>query len=89
MPENFDFTPFVRWVMEKPESRLARIEFDPSRRHQTLEDLKVWVYDYGLQLGQHVETVEEIDLEVCCARRELMEYERLRAKYAPRKEAIS
>ena len=75
-----DLNQFYAWQQEKPETRSMRIEADPFKS----QDIKVWVYDYGLQAGQFVQSVDEIDLEGKKEAEERAEYEALRAKYESR-----
>lgn len=41
----------------------------------------IWVYDYDLQVGQHVNDVSDINLKGEVEKQEYEEYLRLRAKY--------
>lgn len=67
---NVDLNSFVDWVNEKPQARLVHIEIQmrsscSSAYAVTKADaeIKVWVYDRGLEVGQFVKSVDEIDLE--------------------------
>ena len=68
---------FYQWQQEK-EGRSVTIKIgeclEPNK-------LKVWVYDYKLGAGQHVTSLDEIDLEAAKEKRERAELERLRSKY--------
>jgi hypothetical protein len=56
---NIDLNQFRDWYNEDPGRRSVKIEFCRSK------DIKhgIWVYDYELMEGQHVQSVAEIDLE--------------------------
>ncbi|MDD5018070.1 MAG: hypothetical protein PHO15_08245 [Eubacteriales bacterium] len=54
-----DLNSFVEWVREK-KNRYISIEIGASDNN---DKIKVWAYDYGLQAGQFVDSVSEIDLE--------------------------
>lgn len=77
-----DMNSFVLWQAEKPESRSVEIKVDPTRWGQA-NNIKVWVYDYDLQQGQHVTCVEDIDLEGEVKKAELRKLAELKAKYEP------
>jgi hypothetical protein len=54
-----DLNQFSRWAAEKPR-RSVTIEIgDPCNN----EYLNIYAYDYDLSTGQHVTSVEEIDLD--------------------------
>jgi hypothetical protein len=72
-----DYNKFIAWAQEKPEVRSVKIETESFYA----KEVNVWVYDYSLEVGQHVTSVEEIDLENEFKHKELAEYERLKAKY--------
>jgi len=54
-----DIEAFEKWVMEPGHRRAVKIEIgsvsDPEYR-------RIWVYDFDLSAGQHVTSVEEINL---------------------------
>jgi len=72
-----DLNQFYQWQQEE-KSRTVTIKIGEFGEP---EKLKVWVYDYKLDAGQHVTSVDEIDLEAEKERRERAEFERLRSKY--------
>jgi hypothetical protein len=74
-----DLNKFYAWQQEKPETRSMRIEADP------FKDVTIWVYDYKLQVGQLVQSVDEIDLEGAKEAKERAQFEALKAKF---KEAV-
>lgn len=59
LKRRIDLNQFIDWVEERPQTRMVNIEINNCARSK---DLSVWVYDYELRTGQHVESVEEIDL---------------------------
>lgn len=75
-----DLNQFYAWQQEKPETRSITIEAGPVKS----QGIKVWVYDYGLQAGQFVQSVDEIDLEGKKEARESAAFEALRAKFERR-----
>lgn len=70
-----DLNEFVTWQAEKPGKRSANITIE------TNGEVKIWVYDFDLMVGQHVKSVEEIHLEGVKEAQEKAEYERLKAKF--------
>jgi len=70
-----DLNQFYAWQSEKP-SRTVKIEIEDKG------EVKVWVYDYALGVGQFVASVGEIDLEGKAEEKEIKKYLELRAKYA-------
>jgi len=44
-------------------------------------EVKIWVYDYDLMVGQYVTSVAEIDLAKAKEQQERSEYQRLKAKF--------
>jgi hypothetical protein len=80
-----DYNKFIAWAREKPETRNVEIKTNGKR-------ISVWVSqddEDGSHFSGYVNTVEEIDkLKEEKRRRELAEYERLKAKFeAPKSEA--
>lgn len=80
MPEKIDLNQFVEWAKQNPKTRTVDIHIN-SLTHPNF--ITVWVYDSKLQIGQHVKTVEEIDLVARAAEKEMLEFERLKAKFEP------
>lgn len=62
-----------KWVNEK-KTRSARVTVEPGV-------LLVWVWDSQLCVGDHVESVDEIDLEAAKERQEREEYKKLKEKF--------
>jgi hypothetical protein len=54
-----DLNQFRDWQQEAPERRSVSIELTKYKDNKHA----VWVYDYELMTGQHVQSVAEIDLE--------------------------
>jgi len=44
-------------------------------------EIKIWCYNFRLEVGQHVQSVDEIDLEAEKEREERRQYEALKAKF--------
>lgn len=86
MPEKIDLNQFVEWAKQNPSTRTVDIHINSSTRS---DFITVWVYDKALQAGQHVKSVEEINLEDKKSRQERLEYERLKAKFEPELKAVS
>jgi len=85
---NVDLNSFVDWVNEKPQSRTVHIEIQmrssyPSAYAVTKAsaEIKVWVYDRGLEVGQFVKSVDEIDLERRKEEKEKILLQQLKQKY--------
>lgn len=72
--KKIDLNPFIEWQAEKKESRSVDIKVGKDR-------VSVWAYDHVLMEGQHVKSVDEIDLEGKKAENEKAQLERLKAKY--------
>ena len=58
---------FRQWQQEG--NRSVKIEMGSFNNRKTLD---VWVYDYDLNMGQHVNSVDEIDIEK--VKKEQLEY---------------
>ncbi len=72
-----DLNQFYEW-QRKGKHRFVRIELgSPGNRDEFI----IWVYDFGLGIGQRVNSVEEIDLESTLEARERREYEELKEKF--------
>ena len=86
-----DLNKFIEWAKEK-DTRRVSIEigeyvYNPANyRWGIKHDIKIWVYDTDLREGQHVTSVDEINLEDKKERREKEQYERLKAKFEKEKE---
>ncbi len=66
---------FLTWQQEAPDRRRVTIEMG-SLSHK--EQVKIWCYDWELKTGQHVSTVDEIDLEAKRKEEDQKEYMRLK-----------
>ena len=73
-----DLSQFQAWAKEGP-----RRAVDIKIREGKVET--IWVFDYNLMEGQHVQSVGEIDLEGEQVKAEKAEFERLSAKYGGQK----
>ncbi len=69
-----DLNTFLKWQEEKPDSRSVEIKLNRGA-------VTIWVWDYDIMMGQHVTSVDEIDLDGTAERREKAELERLKKKY--------
>ncbi len=72
-----DLNDFVKWQQEAPEDRKVRIEIGTLDSYE--DDIKVWVYNWKLQTGQYVNSVDEIALEEKKVEEERAELKRLLA----------
>ena len=72
-----DLNQFLEWQRAR-KSRTVTIEIG---RRSNSEKILVWAYDYKLQVGQIVQSVDEIDLEGEKAKEEKAIYERQKATY--------
>ena len=72
-----DLNQFYKWQQEK-ERRSVDITIGEPSDHGYI---KIWVYDFSLSVGQHVTSVDEIDLEKEKEHEEKEEYERLKRKF--------
>jgi hypothetical protein len=73
-----NMTSLIRWQSEKPERRSVEFELAPERFGKPGT---AWVYDYDLMVGQHVHSVEEIDLAAHREKEEREKLAELKAKY--------
>jgi len=62
---------FIDWQKEQPKSRHVDIKITPW-------ETKIWAYDEKLQVGQHVKSVDEIDLESKKEQEDKAKYEALK-----------
>ncbi len=67
---------FLTWQQEAPDKRKVSIEIGNLSKYE--EQIKIWVYDWELKTGQHVSTVDEIDLEAKRKEEDQKEYMRLK-----------
>jgi len=77
-----DLNKFIEWVEEKS-TRSVSIEIGEGVYNPVNNDwgIKIWVYDTDICEGQHVMSVDEINLEGKKERQEKEQYERLKAKF--------
>jgi hypothetical protein len=79
-----DLNKFVEWAKAK-DTRRVSIEigenvYNPANPNHRW-GIKIWVYDTDICEGQHVMSVDEINLEGKKERREKEQYEILKAKF--------
>lgn len=72
-----DLNQFLEWQRAE-KGRTVSIELGHPRNQK---HIKVWAYDYDLATGQHVQSVDEIDLEAEKGKEEKAQYERLKKKF--------
>ena len=72
---------FINWVRQG--NRNVQIDIGQPYNNTYLS---IWVFDFDLKAGQHVNSVEEIDLEKKSADKERIEYLRLKKKFEGEKE---
>ena len=72
---------FREWAKGGRRSVDIKIEYD-WELGPTAVTTSIWVYDFDLEIGQHVTAPEDIDLEAIKAKREREQYEKLKAKFA-------
>lgn len=77
-----DLNKFIEWAEEKS-TRSVSIEIgnDVYNPANDRWGIKIWVYDTDICEGQHVMSVDEINLEGEKERQERELYERLKAKF--------
>lgn len=75
--KEIDLNQFIAWQREGKD-RTVNIEIGDVGRSK---DITIWVYDYELMAGQHVTSVDEIDLEKAHEEEERRKYERLKKKF--------
>ena len=85
---NIDLNAFLDWASEKPKSRSVTIKIArpgryPATRAVQKHDLEIeiWVYDYTLETGQFVKSVDEIDLERHKKEEDMRTLQELKKKY--------
>lgn len=76
-----DLNQFLEW-QRQDKNRVVTIEIGV---RSNSEEIHVWVYDYKLQVGQIVKSVDEIDLEAEKAKEEKAVFERLKKKFEDKK----
>jgi hypothetical protein len=69
----------IDWQAEKP-GRHVKIDIIPE--YNGKNEVKIWVYDTGLQEGQFVQDVSEINLEAAKEAKEREMLEKLKQKYS-------
>ncbi|MDD5353436.1 MAG: hypothetical protein PHS93_09770 [Candidatus Omnitrophica bacterium] len=68
---------FKKWVKEGG-NRSVDITIGKSSNP---DYIKIWVYDYDLSVGQHVNSADEINLDLVEEQKDRKEYERLKEKF--------
>ncbi len=76
-----DLNQFFEWQRAKKERHVS-IELGDPIEHKKVS---IWCYDYGLQVGQYVKSVDEVDLEKKKEDEERREFERLQRKFIEQK----
>jgi hypothetical protein len=71
-----DFSAFVAWRNEAPDRRYVSVKLEPGTT-----EVRVWVYDSVLQIGDFVTCVEEINLEQKKEDRDREEFLKLKQKF--------
>lgn len=72
-----DLNQFMQWQKEG-KRRSVSIELgEPMNR----DSMSIWVYDYDLSVGQHVTSVDEIDLERIKEEEDFAQYFKLKKKF--------
>lgn len=77
-----DLNKFIEWAKEK-DTRRVSIEIGNDVYNPANNDwgIKIWVYDTDICEGQHVMSVDDIDLEAQKERFEREQYEKLKRKF--------
>ena len=79
-----DLNKFIEWAKEK-DTRRVSIEIGENVYNPANTDhrwgIKIWVYDTDICEGQHVMSVDDIDLEAQKERFEREQYEKLKRKF--------
>ena len=78
-----DLNQFFEWQRAK-RGRSVSIELGSPTQH---ENVNIWCYDYELEVGQHAESVDGVDLEKVKEEQERREFERLQKKFEGREQA--
>jgi hypothetical protein len=71
-----DFSAFVAWRNEAPDRRYVSVGLRPGTK-----EVRAWVYDSVLQVGDFVTCVEEINLEQMKEDRDREEFLKLKQKF--------
>ena len=72
-----DLNQFVKWQKIHPSSEVT-IEIG---KQPGTHEITIWVYDYTLMAGQHVKSVDEIDLQKKRDKEDRRKYEELKKKF--------
>lgn len=75
--KNFDFERLMEWQKAKV-GRTFDIKVGEPSYHSSF---KVWVYDYNMQTGQHIDSVDEINLAAVKEEEERKQLEYLKQKF--------
>jgi len=73
-----EYDKMLKWVKEGSGNRTISIEIGRSGDDTYL--IK-WAYDFNLKVGQHFDSIDEVDLEKIKEEKEQKEYIRLKQKY--------
>jgi hypothetical protein len=81
-----DLNKFIDWVREKSTRRVSieigKDVYNPASKELPIKrGISIWAYDSAIGEGQHVMSVDEINLEGKKERQEKEQYERLKAKF--------
>ena len=69
-----DISGFIKW-QGGSDSRYVKIEIERGGK------IKIWVFDYDIMTGKHVQIAEEIDLFAEKDREDRAKYEELRGRF--------
>lgn len=82
--KNIDLNSFIDWQAEDVKNRLVHPTIEGNKEGEQI--IKVWVYDYKLQTGQFVKSVEEIDLVKQKRRDDKRKFEELKRELGEQEE---
>ncbi|MBT9169186.1 MAG: hypothetical protein DDT19_02540 [Syntrophomonadaceae bacterium] len=78
--DRFRIEEFKLWF-KKELAKGHNVSVDIKMQTERHGGVNIWVYSYDLQVGQYVESADEINLEGKAEEAERKEYDRLRQKY--------
>ena len=73
-----EYDKMLQWVRDGCGNRTISIEIG---RAGDDSYLRTWAYDFNLNIGQHFDNIDEVDLEKAKESEEQKEYLRLKKKY--------
>jgi hypothetical protein len=73
-----EYDKMLKWVKEGSGNRTISIEIGRSGDDTYL---RKWAYDFDLKVGQHFDSIDEVDLEKVKETEEQLEYMRLKQKF--------